>query len=313
MSSLCWQNSAIADLELQQSKVPSENGKSFSRPWIFAALIGVTLGLVSILCCVGIVFGTDFGFVAISPDDEISGKLLADTGLKLRDRHQKTHLLNLLAPLRLPAGDYEIDASDLPKSLRIEPTMFTLNRFETKKITVTYVTPKSNRPVLALITREDAKRLQRDWAIYLKRDVFETNSLGMKFSLIPPGEFLMGSTDEQLRQHQNELKPFEKKSLPDGYANRVSFEKPQHRVSISKPFYFCTTEVPFGQFGKFVAAGKKYLTEPEIKAGAARESRRARSQSANRNTTGERQVSFRLASNPCATSHGRTPKHFAYG
>jgi formylglycine-generating enzyme required for sulfatase activity len=52
-------------------------------------------------------------------------------------------------------------------------------------------------------------------------DVF-TNSLGMKFVLIPPGTFMMGSP------------PDEPKRKPD--------EK-QHQVTISKPFYLQTTEV----------------------------------------------------------------------
>jgi eukaryotic-like serine/threonine-protein kinase len=266
------EQSAITDLELQETHISSANRPSPGRPWVFAALIGAVLGVVSILCCLGIAFATNFGYVAVSAEDEIARKLLDGTGLKVRDRNNKAQTLNLLGPMRLPAGEYSIDASELPKSLQFDPKAFTLNRFDTQKITVTYVPPKltppkSVGPALVLVTREEARRVQRDWAIFLKRDVIETNSVGMKFTLIPPGEFLMGSTDEQLRQHQKDLKPFEKKNLPDGYANRVDFEKPQHRVRISKPFYFGTTEMTYGQFVKFVAAGKKYLTEPEIKGG----------------------------------------------
>ena len=50
-----------------------------------------------------------------------------------------------------------------------------------------------------------------------------SNSIGMRFVLIPPGEFLMGS--------------------PEAEARRNFDEGPQHRVRISKAFYLGVTEV----------------------------------------------------------------------
>jgi formylglycine-generating enzyme required for sulfatase activity len=69
-----------------------------------------------------------------------------------------------------------------------------------------------------------------------------TNTIGMKFSVVPNGEFLMGSDDSE-----------------DEVEND---EKPQHRVRITKPFYMGTFEVTCNQFRKFVDA-EKYLTDPE--------------------------------------------------
>jgi formylglycine-generating enzyme required for sulfatase activity len=54
------------------------------------------------------------------------------------------------------------------------------------------------------------------------------NSIGMKFVLIPAGEFLMGSPDTD----------------KDAFDN----EKPQHRVQITRPFYLGATEVTQGQY-----------------------------------------------------------------
>ncbi len=54
-----------------------------------------------------------------------------------------------------------------------------------------------------------------------------TNSIGMKFMLIPAGSFMMGS--------------------PSNGSSRDS-EEPQHRVTIGKPFYMQTTEVTHGQW-----------------------------------------------------------------
>jgi formylglycine-generating enzyme required for sulfatase activity/serine/threonine protein kinase len=58
------------------------------------------------------------------------------------------------------------------------------------------------------------------------------NLIGMKLVLIPAGEFLMGSTDD------------------DGQAE--ADEKPRHRVRITRPFYLGVTEVTHGQFRQFV-------------------------------------------------------------
>jgi formylglycine-generating enzyme required for sulfatase activity len=69
-----------------------------------------------------------------------------------------------------------------------------------------------------------------------------TNTIGMKFSVVPNGEFLMGSDDSDVDAKDN--------------------EKPQHRVRISRPFYLGTFEVTRGQFEQFVKA-ENYLTDME--------------------------------------------------
>ena len=72
-----------------------------------------------------------------------------------------------------------------------------------------------------------ARRLQQAWADHLGvpsvREVFLADGVAlgdgvvMKLALIPPGTFLMGSPDSD---------PF-----------AATDEKPQHRVTITKPFY----------------------------------------------------------------------------
>ena len=72
-----------------------------------------------------------------------------------------------------------------------------------------------------------------------------TNSIGMKFVRIEPGEFLMGS--------------------PAGEEGRGPYEgadETQHRVRISKPFMMGAHEVTRGQFGAFVDASG-HQTEAE--------------------------------------------------
>ena len=84
-----------------------------------------------------------------------------------------------------------------------------------------------------------------------------TNSLGMKFVKIPSGSFMMGSgisASEVENQYGGKEKWYER-------------EHPQHRVTISKPFYMQTMEVTVGQWRSF-ARDTGYKTEAETSGGA---------------------------------------------
>ncbi len=74
-------------------------------------------------------------------------------------------------------------------------------------------------PFLAIapFDSREATAHQEAWAHHLGVDVEITHALGMRFRLIPPGEFLMGS--------------------PDDEEGRWTDEGPQHRVRISRPFF----------------------------------------------------------------------------
>jgi len=67
-----------------------------------------------------------------------------------------------------------------------------------------------------------------------------TNSIGMKLSLIPPGEFMMGSA----KSPQEIRRMFELEILPGEYDD----EHPQHRVQITKPFYLGMYEVTQAEY-----------------------------------------------------------------
>jgi formylglycine-generating enzyme required for sulfatase activity/serine/threonine protein kinase len=112
------------------------------------------------------------------------------------------------------------------------------------------VTPSGPKPP-ALVSpfAEDAARAARaQWAGYLQQPGEFTNKIGMKLRLVPPGEFLMGSTNSKSDVHIE--------------------QKPQHRVHISHPFYIGAFEVTRGEFAKFVAA-TGYTTEAEKDGGKA--------------------------------------------
>jgi formylglycine-generating enzyme len=76
-----------------------------------------------------------------------------------------------------------------------------------------------------------------------------TNSLGMKLTLIPSGEFLMGSGESAEARAAFFKEKYQMGLLT---ADRFQYEYPQHRVRITRPFYFGACHVTRGQFRKFV-------------------------------------------------------------
>ena len=75
---------------------------------------------------------------------------------------------------------------------------------------------------------EQAKRYQEAWAKHLELPVELTNSIGMRLVLIPPGEFMMGSSDSE--------------------ADCGEDEGPRHGVRITRPFFIGMHEVTQGQY-----------------------------------------------------------------
>ena len=93
-----------------------------------------------------------------------------------------------------------------------------------------------------------------------------TNSIGMKLTLVPSGEFMMGS-----KESAEETAAFFKKTYGEETqtANNFKNEHPQHRVRITRPFYLGTYHVTRGQFRQFVVkTGYKTDAEKGDKPGA---------------------------------------------
>jgi formylglycine-generating enzyme required for sulfatase activity len=107
-------------------------------------------------------------------------------------------------------------------------------------------------PAIAPFDAAQAKKHQEVWAEHLGVAVETTNSLGMKFRVIPPGEFLMGSSDQEIAKLLEEAKA---NTNQDGwYIERIPSEGPQRQVALTKPLGFGIYEVTRGQFRQFVEA-----------------------------------------------------------
>jgi len=130
--------------------------------------------------------------------------------------------------LVLPAGDHRLEVTSGQFEGYTSSFTVRAGRQEVLRIPLTPKLPLGPPLAVAPFDAAQARRHQDSWGRHLGVPVETTNSAGMKFVLIPAGEFLMGSSDGR------------------------SDDKPPHKVRITKPFYLGQYEVTVGQFRQFV-------------------------------------------------------------
>jgi serine/threonine protein kinase len=108
------------------------------------------------------------------------------------------------------------------------------------------------KPAIAPFLPEEAKKYQQDWAQYLNVPLEYENSIGMKFRLIPPGEFNMGSTDEEIDRTLEIADLF--------WQERIQSTAPQHRVRLTQPFYIGVTEVTQEQYQRVMQTNPAFFS-----------------------------------------------------
>ena len=114
--------------------------------------------------------------------------------------------------------------------------------------------PKSIAP----FNEKTAKQHQARWAKHLGVPVVQTNSIGMKLALIPPGKFDMGSPkeliEEEMRLHRDD----------SWYVDRLPGEGPQHRVRITKPYWLGVTQVTQEEYQRVMGSNpSKFQGDPK--------------------------------------------------
>jgi formylglycine-generating enzyme required for sulfatase activity len=73
----------------------------------------------------------------------------------------------------------------------------------------------------------------------------------MRLALIPPGEFEMGSSQEEVARLLEEAK---QKDVPRWYIERTPAEAPKHPVKITRPFYLGICEVTQEQYQRLMGS-----------------------------------------------------------
>jgi sulfatase modifying factor 1 len=120
--------------------------------------------------------------------------------------------------------------------------------------------PAAPATAICPLEADRVRAIQKSWAAHLGGQVTEANSVGMSMVLVPPGEYTMGTSQEQL-DALIKLFSREKWWYP-GAASMWGFEVPAHRVRITRPFRIGATEVTVAQFRAFTKASG-YKTEAE--------------------------------------------------
>ncbi|MEE2641459.1 MAG: bifunctional serine/threonine-protein kinase/formylglycine-generating enzyme family protein [Planctomycetota bacterium] len=99
-------------------------------------------------------------------------------------------------------------------------------------------------PALAVAPFEDASGQQDAWAESLGVEVDYTNSIGMRFRLIPAGQYLMGGTAPEIEE------ALEAASKDPAWQKDIRSEGPQKKVTVERPFFIGVHEVTRGQYDR---------------------------------------------------------------
>ena len=109
-------------------------------------------------------------------------------------------------------------------------------------------------PAISPFNAEQAMQHQEAWAKYLNVPVEYVNTIGMTFRLIPPGEFLMGSTTEEMDA------AYSVAGDDVIWKEHIRSEGPQHKVVLTRPLYVGIHEVTQDQYEKVMGVHVSYFS-----------------------------------------------------
>jgi formylglycine-generating enzyme required for sulfatase activity/serine/threonine protein kinase len=114
--------------------------------------------------------------------------------------------------------------------------------------------PATPQLAMAPFDADKARMHKESWAKHLKVPVEYTNSIGMRFRLIPPGEFMMGFTQE-------EAEAIAALGANDEHWTSMTLgSTPPHRVQLSNAYYLGTCEATQEQYTKVVGINPSYFS-----------------------------------------------------
>lgn len=111
------------------------------------------------------------------------------------------------------------------------------------------------RPAIAPFDVVQARTHQEAWAKHLGVPVEYTNSIGMKFVLIPPGEFTMGSSAAEIKVALKAAYP-----TATHWHDCIRSEAPQHKVILTQPIYLGIHEVTQAEYEKVMGTNPSHFS-----------------------------------------------------
>jgi len=136
---------------------------------------------------------------------------------------------------------------------QINSDLFVSRRVLNKKGGTATVWPAdAPRFAVAPFDAAQARAHQEAWAKYLGVPVEYTNSIGMKFVLIPPGEFTMGSTTAEIEAALNDVDQ-------NQWQEYIQSEAPQHKVVLTQPIYLGMNEVTQAEYAKVMGTNPSHF------------------------------------------------------
>jgi serine/threonine protein kinase/formylglycine-generating enzyme required for sulfatase activity len=157
-------------------------------------------------------------------------------------------------PSRLESDQNTLALYHCDEGVRDQLTDSSGNSRHGKVIGAKWVTSGANQrggqpaAAIAPFDAAQARQHQDAWASDLGVPVEYTNSVGMKFVLIPPGEFTMGSTAAEIQTALKDLSPID----PPHWVDCIQSEAPQHKVILTQATYLSVHEVTQAQYEKVI-------------------------------------------------------------
>ena len=266
-------NRLLQSIPLPEPEPEVKSGSMFSRPALLGLLAAGLLGVV-ILAAVLIKMQTKDGTLIVEVDQPDAVVQVLDSEGKV-EISQKGGVGKIT--INVDAGKHRLKVEK--DGFAVFGQEFELEKGGKKEITaklepnqpaqvavvsgtVEPASPASPPPIAkAPFDAAQAHAYQAAWAKHLGTKVESKNSVGMTLVLIPPGEFLMGSTPEQIALGVKIAQ--DAKLKPSSWEwGRIVDEGPQHHVTLTNPYLLGKTEVTIGQFKAFVEV-RKYVTEAE--------------------------------------------------
>lgn len=218
------------------------------RPPLWVSLAGS--GFMGLVVLLGILFFVRAGDTTILihvplPD----GVDLTDTSLAFFLDEKPISAEQIGQPIDLTPGEHELvirRGEEIVERMRFEVVKEGKNgRIEWKGSDTESGSPQ---PAVAPFTAEQAREHQEAWAKHLGVPVEFTNSIGMKFRLIPPGEYSRGTPADEYESVLPTL------NNDPWLTQCLESETPVHQVRLTQPFYLGTYEVTQRQYEQMVGA-----------------------------------------------------------